>query len=288
MHYVIFGASGYIGSYLYERMRECGLNVTGTHYQKQLYSENIEFDILKDHVPKTVHEIQDRHKTAIVCIAQPDIGCCYENQSQAYLINVQKTKELIHELTESGFHVIFFSTDNVFDGSRGNYTEESKTNGINQYGIMKAEMESYLLANEPQACIFRVSKVVRAEVAKQNILTQLEQQAKQECTWCVRGNRLSFVAMEDIYQACLIAGQKRMTGLYQVAGDKAYSRFEFAKLFYHKMGNSSVQVKECSADELHLKDGRPLDISMSNLKFKQETGYRFTSMDAVMEQYMKK
>ena len=287
MQYVIFGASGFIGSYLYRRMEEDRKNVIGTHYKKKISNDYIEYDILKDHMPNEVCQIQDKDRTAIICIAQSNIGYCYENQSQAYNINVLKTKELIHELAERGFQVIFFSTDNVFDGSQGNYTEKSKTNGINQYGKMKAEVEDYILENEPGACIFRISKVVSSEIGKQNILSELEQQAQGGCVWCIRGNRLSFVAMEDIYQACLIAGQKRLAGLYQVAGDKDYSRLEFAELFYHQAGIRSVNVAECCAHELHLKDERPLDISMSNMKFKTETGYSFTPMDIVIEEYLK-
>lgn len=287
MQFVIFGASGFIGSFLYRQMKEDRKNVIGTHYKKKICSDYIKYDILKDCMPKEVCKIQDRDKTAIVCIAQSNIGYCYENRSQAYFINVSKTKELIHELTKCGFHVIFFSTDNVFDGRQGNYTEESSTNGINQYGMMKAEMEGYILEKEPGVCIFRISKTVSTGTEKQNILSELEQQSQKECVWCVRGNRLSFVAMEDIYQACLIASQKKLTGLYQIAGDKSYSRFEFAKLFYNKIGNNLVNLKECSAEELHLKDGRPLDISMSNAKFKRETGYQFIPMDSVIDEYLK-
>lgn len=287
MQYVIFGVSGFIGSYLYRRMKQDQKNVIGTYNKKKLYSECIEFDILKDDIPKAVCEIQDRDKMAIICTAKSNIGYCYENQSQAYYINVIKTKKLIHELAERGFQVIFFSTDNVFDGSQGNYTEKSKTNGINQYGKMKAEVEDYILENEPGACIFRISKVVSTEIGSPNILSELEQQAQGGCVWCIRGNRLSFVAMEDIYQACLIAGQKSLAGLYQVAGNKDYSRLEFAELFYHQAGIRSVNLAECCAHELHLKDERPLDISMSNMKFKTETGYSFTPMDIVIEEYLK-
>lgn len=63
-------------------------------------------------------------------------------------------------MIQEGFHVIYFSSGNVFDGESGNYTEESQTNPINKYGSMKAQMEQYLLKCEPEVCILRISKVV--------------------------------------------------------------------------------------------------------------------------------
>ena len=81
---------------------------------------------------------------------------------------------------------------------------------------MKEEMEQHLLEHEPKVCIFRLSKVVDGKPAKQNILSEWESQAKEGEIRCIRGNRLSFTAMEDIYQACLLAGRMKLHGLYHI------------------------------------------------------------------------
>lgn len=190
-------------------------------------------------------------------------------------------------LSENGYQVIFFSSDNVFDGKCGNYDECSKKNALNNYGKMKAEMEDFLLVNEPEVCIFRISKVVSAGFEKQNILYELDMQAQKGTVKCIKGNRLSFVAMEDIYQSCLMAGKRKLHGIFNVAGDRHFSRAEFAGEFYKRLGKENVVIKEYGVEEFGLKDGRPLNISMSNYKFKQETRYRFTPVETVMDQYIK-
>lgn len=287
MNYLVLGAGGYIGSYLYRRLREDGQNVWGTTRDENAGGRMIVYDILNGNIEKVIERTGRKDMTAIFCIAQPNISYCYEHYDEAYQINVVKAKELTGILCRNGFHVIFFSTDNVFDGREGNYTEESRTHGVNQYGRMKAEMEQYLLEHEPKACIFRISKVVSTEPVRQNILSEWDRLNDAGEARCIRGNRLSFVAMEDVYQACVISAQRKMYGLYNIVGDRDFSRAEFAKLFFKKAGKPSVSVTECDVEAFGFKDFRPLNISMSNQKFKRETGHHFRAMDGVVDDYIK-
>ena len=203
----------------------------------------------------------------------------------AYDINVRQTKKLIHQLSQEGIRSIFFSSDSVFDGESGNYTEESLTHALNQYGKMKAEMEQYLLMDEPNTCILRIPKVVNITKEKQNIFAEWTEKIKIGTNRCIKGNKISFTYIKDIFHACLIAAEKPLYGLYNIAGDNSYTRAELAKIFYDKLG-AVVNIQECEIEEFAFKDVRPLDISMSNLKFKKETGYQFADMDSVIEMYI--
>lgn len=286
MQYLILGAGGYIGSYLYERMLADGKDVTGTRHMHAASGSCLYYDILKDEIQPVIDSIKGPGKTAVMCIAQADINRCMEDYSLAYEINVVRTKQLLRELRKNGFYTIYFSTDNVFDGEEGNYTEDSGTHGLNQYGRMKEEMEQYLQQQEPEVCILRISKVVSKKRVRQNLFFEWEKQGETGQVRCVRGNRLSFVAIEDLYQSCLLAAQRKLHGLYQVAGDQAYSRAQLAELFFQKAGNHHVVIKECPVGEFAFKDARPLNLGMSNRKFRQETGYSFTSMETAIQEYL--
>lgn len=287
MQYLVLGASGYIGSYLYKRLKQDREKVIGTRNSHQDSDLYVCFDILKDHFDDINSLIDDKEKIAVFCIGQSNINYCYENYAQAYQINVVKTKEWIHELAQSGFQVLFFSTDCVFDGLEGNYTECSKTHAVNQYGMMKEEMEHYLLDSEPEVCIFRISKVVSTERIKQNVLYEWECQCENgKQIKCMKGNYLSFISMEDIYQACRIASERNMHGLYNIAGDHVFSRADLARLFCKKWGFRSADIAEYDVAEFGFKDCRPLNTSMSNLKFKKETGFAFTPISQVIDQYI--
>ena len=151
---------------------------------------------------------------------------------------------------------------------------------------MKAEMERYLLINEPKTCILRIPKVVSIHKAKQNLLTEWTEQISNGYIRCIRGNKMSFVYIDDIYQACLLVASQKMHGIYNIAGDIAYSRAELARRFFDKLGITEVEIRECDLDEFSFKDYRPLNLGMSNLKFKTETKYQFTDMDFVLDKYI--
>ena len=287
MQYVIFGATGYIGSYIFRQLKQDGQYVIGTSRHKySIEDETVIYDILEDSPDYLISKISDVDRVAVVCIAESNIDRCLENYSSAYRVNVIRTKDLIHTLSMSGFRVIFFSSDQVFDGTQGNYTEESERNPINKYGMMKKEIEDYLLLNEPEACILRIPKVVSTLRKRQNVLSEWTDKIDTGRTCCIRGNRLSFVSMDDIYRICRIVAEKRLKGLFNIAGDKAYGRAELAWIFYDKLGVDQMEIKECVVEEFHFKENRPLNLSMSNAKFKIETGYMFESMDSVIDRYI--
>lgn len=289
MQYLILGANGYIGSYIYERMQESGLSAIGTGHKRVGHEELIYYDIQKDNIEDILQDrMKDNEKTAIVCITESNIDKCHVDYEECYRTNVVAIKSLIHKLHEKRFHVIFFSSDNVFSGEKGDYTEESPTCAVNDYGKMKEEIETYLLENEPQTCIFRISKVVSHKKERQNIFTEWETQIKNGKIRCIQGNIISFVYIEDIYKACLLAAEKRLAGLYNVVGDQGYSRKELAQKFYAAKNVTNMKIHECGVGEFSFKDKRrPLNVRMSNQKFKEKTGYQFTSMDEVIKKYIK-
>lgn len=286
MQYLILGATGYIGSYLYQRLSEDGYEVIGTSRRFDNEGSFQFYDIQRSKIDSLLPLINDDEKIAIICIAESNIDKCCINIGYAYDVNVEKTKKLIFDLSAQGFQIIYFSSDNVFDGVSGNYTEKSCTNPINKYGLMKAQMEKYILQYEPNVCILRISKVVSTQKQRQNVFTDWQKHVEDGFIRCLKGNRMSFVYNEDVYQACLIVSEKKLHGLYNIVGDIAYSRAGLAKEFYNKMGLMDFDIREDDIDEFGFKDKRPLDTCMSNQKFKSETGYKFTKMDCVIEKFI--
>lgn len=289
MQYVVLGATGYIGSYLFRKLREDCIPVIGTSRRESSAGDGmVRYDISgEDGYSHLMSEISDGGGVAIVCIAEANIDRCLEHYNDAYKVNVARMKGLIHALSTEGFRVIFFSSDNVFDGGRGGYTEESGRSPVNSYGTMKKEMEDHLLSHEPGACILRIPKVVSAIRKKQNVFSEWTDAIGAGSIRCIKGNRLSFLSIDDIYQVCRIVAEKGLSGLYNIAGDKAYSRAELARMLYQKMGANTVDVREYGVDEFHFKERRPLNLSMSNAKFKSETGHMFETMESVIERYVK-
>jgi nucleoside-diphosphate-sugar epimerase len=69
-------------------------------------------------------------------------------------LNVEVTKLLAELAAEIQF--VFFSTDLVFDGRKGNYVEADAVNPLHVYGETKAAAEEIVLKNPRTPCYSHV------------------------------------------------------------------------------------------------------------------------------------
>ena len=97
---------------------------------------------------------RDRPQLVIHCAALSKTGVCEAHPDAAHLHNVEVTRVLC-ELA-SDLPLIFFSTDLVFDGTKGNYCETDAPNPLNVYARTKVAAERLVLAN-PRHTVVRTS-----------------------------------------------------------------------------------------------------------------------------------
>src|SRR5690606_31668018 len=74
-----------------------------------------------------------------------NVDYCELNPIECENVNILATKMLADLSVEHDIHFQFLSTDFVFDGEKGNYSEEDKVNPISIYGKSKADAEKYLI-----------------------------------------------------------------------------------------------------------------------------------------------
>ena len=90
----------------------------------------------------------------IHCAAMAKPNDCDANPELARRTNIEVTKHLADLANDIPF--IFFSTDLVFDGGQGNYTEEDSPNPLSLYAETKARAEE-LVRQHPQHTLIRLS-----------------------------------------------------------------------------------------------------------------------------------
>lgn len=98
---------------------------------------------------------RQRRPVAIIhCAALSKSPECQANPPLAYKINVAATAVLAELAAEIPF--IFFSTDLVFNGRKGNYAETDRVEPLNVYAATKVAAEQIVLAN-PRHTVLRTS-----------------------------------------------------------------------------------------------------------------------------------
>lgn len=287
MELVIVGASGYIGNEVYKEAKKRNISVLGTK-NSACSEELIKFDITSDNIEKTVEGFKSTEKYALVCSAVAVIDKCFLEYEQAYNINVTSTKKVLDSLRKLGFKIVYISTDNVYNGVDGYYTEQDKTNAINAYGKMKAEVENYILEEIPNACIMRISKIIGTEAHDKNFLTELHKLIKDEKPIkCIEGSILSPTDINDIVKSFFIILERELKGLYNVCNPEHFERSEIAYQFCRRLG-ADVDIEKVDVAEFNFNDKRPVKTYLCSDKFIKETNYRFNSISSIINSYISK
>ncbi|HEX4645370.1 MAG TPA: SDR family oxidoreductase [Verrucomicrobiae bacterium] len=143
----ITGAGGLIGNYLVQTATQFAPN------WKAIGLTRTQLD-LTDY-----HAVSDKFRALkpgmiIHCAAMSKSPACQADPTLARKLNVEATKHLAELSADIPF--VFFSTDLVFDGQKGNYCETDPVNPLSVYAETKAAAEQIVLAN-PRHMVIRTS-----------------------------------------------------------------------------------------------------------------------------------
>jgi dTDP-4-dehydrorhamnose reductase len=158
-------------------------------------------------------------------------------QERAWKINALAPGMLAEEARKLNALFIHYSTDYVFDGTKGApYVEEDAPNPLNFYGRSKLEGERLVQEAEGVSLILRTSWVYSLRQQGGFVGKVLQWSRQQETLRMVDdqiGNPTWARMLAEITSQVLARGEKYIherTGLYHLAGNGFASRFEWAQL----------------------------------------------------------
>ena len=156
---LIVGADGVIGSALENHLIRLGYQVAGsTRRLNQLPTNRLYLD-LED--TATFDSLENkRYDTAVICGAVTSLQICEENADYTKKINVNGTIALAELVSKNDTHIIFLSTNLVFDGSSPRHKAHARKNPVTEYGRQKALVETYLSSLNSRTTTIRLGKVL--------------------------------------------------------------------------------------------------------------------------------
>lgn len=232
----ITGAQGLIGNYLVRtapklapRWRVRGLT-------------RADFDLV-DFAAVEREFAKDQPQLVVHCAAVSTLAGAQENPRLARCVNVQATGLLAELAAQVSF--LFFSTDLVFDGRKGNYVETDATNPLHVYGETKLAAEEIVLKN-PRHLVIRTSlNGGGSQSGNRGFNEQLRrslQTAGQGMTLFKDEFRCPIPAVETA-QAVWDLAEKNCAGLYHVAGAEKLSRLQIGELLVKRWPEVTAQIK---------------------------------------------
>lgn len=143
----ITGAGGLIGNYLVQSAPQLAPQFAAIG-QTRTTLDLLDFAVVR-------HAFEAQKPVAILhCAAMSKSPDCQANPQLAHKINVEATERLAGLAAEIPF--VFFSSDLVFDGRKGNYIETDSVEPLSIYAETKIAAERAALAN-PRHTVIRTS-----------------------------------------------------------------------------------------------------------------------------------
>jgi dTDP-4-dehydrorhamnose reductase len=286
--YLIIGASGFIGKHLYEYCKKNQVNVLGTYHTHADNPEWIRFDICSDDLRTFCHTyLQDYVPEAvIVCGANASIDSCKRNEAESNRLNVEGTKRILAQADEMSIKSVFLSSEAVFDGRKGMYSEEDEPNPITLYGSQKLQIEQYLVQNVKDYLILRISRATGSSFGEKDIWGEFYNKiVNKEDIICLKNQSFCLTEVDDIAQCIVMSLRKNIKGVYHLSSPNYISRYELAKLYANKIFGGYDRIYEKEYGEIPFLDNRHIFGGLNGEKLENIIGFKFKNIKEMLNTY---
>ncbi len=258
---IITGGSGLVGSNFVKglsnkkKYNECRLfSLYNFHPTNFKSCENIKVDITnRDEV---ISLLKIKPDLIIHCAAVTGISFCEKNRELANKINISATKNIVELAKKTNAKLIYLSTDAVFDGLKGNYSETDEPSPVNVYGKTKLDGEKVCINSYENTVIARISFFGKNLVNKKssfvgNIINNLK---KGKIYYGFYDAKTSLIYIKNLLDLIIKIYEEDAKGIYHIGGLESPSKYEFAKLVSEVFGFEINLVKKASIESLYAKD----------------------------------
>jgi dTDP-4-dehydrorhamnose reductase len=233
--------------------------------------------------PFSIHDVFENIKPDVVvhsgAMSKPDE--CEIDQMKAYLVNVEGTVQLLINSEELKSFFVFLSTDFVFDGESGMYTEEDEPRPGNYYGRTKLEAEEAVKEYEYDWAIVRTVLVYGKNHSGHNNILKIvkEKLEKGEAYNVVDDQVRTPTYVEDLARGIVSIIEKKAAGVFHLSGKDILTPYQMAiKTAEHLKLDSSV-IKKVTAASFNQPAKRPLKTGFIIDKARKELGYEPLSFE---------
>ncbi len=253
---LVTGASGFIGSFLCHHLLTKGFQVFGLYLTNPISNPKI--------ISKTI-DIRDKDSLNDYIVKNEInfiVHLAYKKGVEMEETIVTGTKNLVRACRKFNVGFLFMSTDIVFDGMTGNYSEEEKPNPIIDYGKCKYEAEK--ITRKINGYIIRTSLVFDSKsIEKMQEFTITSLKNNQETKLFVDEYRSPIEVRELTKGITAIINDQPADKIWHIAGPEKISRFDYGIMLAKHFGLNNSLIKPVSAKN----SNRPLDTSLNSQKF---------------------
>lgn len=253
----------------------------------QLFACSIEENPLFNNVDYLCCNITERDKIKqAVYNFMPDViinAAAYTNvdlseteRETAWKINVKGVEHLAETARVIDAQIIHISSDYIFDGKNGPYSENDKPNPLGYYGRTKLASENVLKISGSLYTILRTNVLYGVvSKGKADFVEWLINTVRSGKPVRIVDDQVSNPTfIDDLVQAISKVIEFRKYGVYNIGGKEFLSRYEFTEIIAEYFNLDKLLITPIKTEELNQAARRPLKSGLITLKAEAELGYK--------------
>ena len=287
MKILIIGASGLVGSNCMNCMRkDPAMDVIGTHfsfptddtvYFNVFDTEGSPFDLSAFNPDVIVHTGALTH-----------VDYCETHEDESYHHTVESTIATLKLAQEYNAKFVYISSDYIFDGTKGPYSEGDIPNPLSVYAKHKLKAEELIRTSGLDHLLLRITNVYGREIRRKNFIAFLCRIAGsgEEKTLRLPEDQVATpVNAADIGKFICLLLKNDKSGVYNLASDEYLSRVELAEKVLKYFPKAKVKIEGKDTKSLGQAAPRPLKGGLKNDKIKKTfPGHAFMTVDEYMKE----
>jgi dTDP-4-dehydrorhamnose reductase len=234
---LVTGSNGLLGQKLTEViLSDEELELVATGKGPDRFPQNGKYDYAELDVSDSgqVQEVLRRYKPDVLihAAAMTNVDECENRKEECWTANVESVKNLISACEHLNTHFIHLSTDFIFDGEDGPYTEEAEPHPVSYYGLTKLEAEKLIKASSCSWTILRTIIVygIVNDMSRSNIVLWAKGALEKGLPINVVNDQWRMPTLaEDLAACCILAAKKKHQGVYNASGKDMMSIIELVE-----------------------------------------------------------
>lgn len=287
MRILVTGASGLLGLNLaLEAAREHTVFATVNRNTLNTSAFSVlQVDLL---APGAVERLLDQTQPewVIHCAALANLDACEANPALAEQLNTELPRKLAVYVAKGGARLVHVSTDAIFDGQRGDYSEEDSPNPLGVYAQTKLGGERAVTGANPDAIIARVNFYGWSLTGKRSL--------SEFFFYNLQAGK-PVLGFTDVYFCPLLTNdlahilikmlEKGLGGIYHVVSSECISKYNFGVALAHKFGLDEDLISPSSVVQAGLKAARSPTLTLRTEKLSRALGNSLPGLSPGLERF---
>lgn len=279
---LITGSNGLLGQKLVRLIvaeKEYELIATSRGENRLLLKDGYTYLSMDITSQEDVNRVMDQVKPDYVIntAAMTNVDQCEDEKEMCDKLNVDSVSYLVEACAKYNTFLLHVSTDFIFDGEAGPYTEEAKANPISYYGLSKLKAEEVVLASSIKWAMARTVLVygITEGMSRSNIILWVKSSLEAGKTIQVVNDQWRTPTLaEDLAMGCYLIVKNDAEGIYNISGKELLNPYQMAIKTADYFGLDKSFIQETDGSKFQQRAKRPPKTGFIIEKAEKNLGYK--------------